>query len=141
VGDQGTLSGPTASVAVSDCQKPGGSVFVHRGEVTSGTLNLGDELHLEIDLQRRADIMRNHTATHLLHAALREILGQHVQQKGSLVDPDRLRFDFSHFEAIPAETIDAIEDSVNHQILSDTSVDTIETTMDDAVSRGAMALF
>jgi alanyl-tRNA synthetase len=141
VGDQGTLSGPSGSVAVSDCQKPGGSVFVHSGEVSSGTLSVGDELSLEVDAQRRADIMRNHTATHLLHAALREILGEHVQQKGSLVDPERLRFDFSHFEAIPAETIDAIEDSVNHQILSDIAVDTLETDMDDAIARGAMALF
>jgi len=141
VGDQGTLSGPNGKVQVSDCQKPAGRVYVHSGKVTGGTIAVGDELHLEVDAQRRTDIMRNHTATHLLHAALRELLGEHVQQKGSLVEPDRLRFDFSHFEAIPDESLRAIEDMVNYWVLSDSAVESFETDMEGALAQGAMALF
>ncbi len=141
VGDAGTLVGPAGEIRVDDCKKPAGSVFVHYGEVTRGTVSIGDELSLQVEPRRRDDIMRNHTATHLLHAALRNLLGEHVQQKGSLVEADRLRFDFSHFEAIPDEMLHAIEDQVNHWVLSDTAVDTIETDMEDAVARGAMALF
>jgi alanyl-tRNA synthetase len=141
VGDTGVLQGPAGRVDVFDCLKPAGAVFVHSGKVTEGLLSLGDDLSLQVNPSRRQDIMRNHTATHLLHAALRSLLGKHVQQKGSLVDPDRLRFDFSHFEAIPEETLCAIEDLVNEQILADAQLSIFETDMDGARAQGAMALF
>lgn len=141
VGDTGTLRTSEGAVRVDDCQKPGGGVFVHRGEVVEGSLRTGARAQALVDADRRGDIMRNHTGTHLLHAALRSILGTHVQQKGSLVDGERLRFDFSHFESIPDETIDAIEASVNAEILRNSATRTDVTSMDEAVERGAMALF
>ncbi len=141
VGDTGSISGPDGTFKVSDCLKPAGAVFVHSGKVTEGAIHIGDKLNLQVDASRRDDIMRNHTATHLLHAALRSLLGKHVQQKGSLVDPDRLRFDFSHFEAISRETLHSIEDLVNEQILKNTDVSVFETDMEGALAEGAMALF
>ena len=141
VGDTGAISGPDGAIEVLDCLKPAGAVFVHSGKVTEGAIRIGEEIALQVNASRRDDIMRNHTATHLLHAALRSLLGKHVQQKGSLVDPDRLRFDFSHFEAISRETIDAIEDLVNEQILKNTDVSVFETDMEGALAEGAMALF
>jgi len=141
VGDTGSISGPAGVMEVTDCVKPAGAVYVHSGQVTEGALRIGDELNLQVDTTRRDDIMRNHTATHLLHAALRSLLGKHVQQKGSLVDPDRLRFDFSHFEAISLETLHSIEDLVNDQILANTDVSVFETDMEGALAEGAMALF
>jgi alanyl-tRNA synthetase len=116
-------------------------VFVHRASLNAGTLSVGDEVTLVVDAARRADIMRNHTATHLLHAALREELGTHVQQKGSWVGPERLRFDFSHFEAVSDEQLARIEDRVNGQILANTTARVVETSMDEAKQMGAMALF
>ncbi len=141
VGDAGLITGPTGAVQVSDTVKPGGGVFVHRGLVSAGSLAAGDLVEAAVDAERRGDIVRNHTGTHLLHAALRSLLGTHVQQKGSLVDADRLRFDFSHFESIPAEMLASIENSVNAEILRNTATQIEETTMDEAVARGAMALF
>jgi len=141
VGDTGMLQGPAGRVDVGDCIKPAGAVFVHSGKVTEGLISIGDELRLEVDAVRRQDIMRNHTATHLLHAALRSLLGKHVQQKGSLVEADRLRFDFSHFEAIPETSLCAIEDLVNEQILADAPLTVFETDMEGAQAQGAMALF
>jgi alanyl-tRNA synthetase len=141
VGDSGLLQGPDGTLRVDDCQKPGGTVFIHRGEVREGTIRTGERVQLRVDANRRGDIVRNHTGTHLLHAALRSILGTHVQQKGSLVDGERLRFDFSHFEPIDAETLAALERSVNDQIRANTTAVTDVTSMDDAVERGAMALF
>ena len=141
VGDTGDLRGPSGAASIQDCQKPGGAVFVHRGRVSEGTLRAGERVQLSVDEPRRRDIMRNHTGTHLLHAALRAILGTHVQQKGSLVDGERLRFDFSHFEPIDPATLDAIEASVNGQILANSATVTDVTTMEGAVERGAMALF
>ncbi len=141
VGDAGLLTGPTGAVQVRDTVKPGGGVFVHRGMVSDGSLVAGDLVKAAVNAERRGDIVRNHTGTHLLHAALRSLLGTHVQQKGSLVDAERLRFDFSHFESIPAETLATIEDSVNAEILRNTATQIEETTMDEAVARGAMALF
>ena len=140
-GDTGTITGPTGELRVQDCMRPTGGVVVHRGVVTRGALKAGDEVELAVDGSRRADIMRNHTATHLLHAALRDLLGDHVQQKGSAVHPDRLRFDFSHFEAIPTGLLEQVEDQVNAQVLANTRLRTDLTTMDEATSRGAMALF
>ncbi|HCP44871.1 MAG TPA: alanine--tRNA ligase [Deltaproteobacteria bacterium] len=141
VGDTGDLETDAGRFRVEDTQKPAGPVHVHRGEVTTGHLQVGDSVRMTVNGPRRADIMRNHTATHLLHAALRKHLGTHVQQKGSLVDPSRLRFDFSHFEAIPPEMLRGIEDEVNDQILANVTLERFDTTMDDAVARGAMALF
>jgi len=141
VGDTGELESDSGTFQVQDTQKPAGPVHVHRGEVTAGHLQVGDTIRLSVDGVRRADIMRNHTATHLLHAALRKHLGTHVQQKGSLVDPTRLRFDFSHFEAIGPDMLRGIEDAVNEQILANVTLERFETTMDEAVARGAMALF
>ena len=141
VGDSGRVEGSAGAALIHDCQKPGGTVFVHRGQVERGTIRTGERVRLSVNGPRRRDIMRNHTGTHLLHAALRTILGTHVQQKGSLVDGERLRFDFSHFEAIDAATVDALERSVNDEILKNTATITDLTTMDGAVERGAMALF
>ena len=112
VGDTGKLAGEDFTFIVEDTQKAGDAI-VHFGEVTSGELNPGDVVNAIVDGERRADIVLNHSATHLLHAALRTVLGDHVQQKGSLVAPDRLRFDFSHYEAVTAEQLAAIEALVN----------------------------
>ena len=141
VGDTGRITTPNGAVRVDDCVKPAGALIVHRGEVTAGSIQVGEIGHLQVDVSRRADIMRNHTATHLLHAALRDLLGTHVQQKGSLVDAAHLRFDFSHFEAIPQSAVADIEDLVNEQILANTPLQVTQTTMDVATARGAMALF
>ncbi len=141
VGDRGRIDGPGGAMRVDDCQKPGGTVFVHRGVIEAGVLRAGERVRLSVDAARRADVMRNHTGTHLLHAALRSQLGTHVQQKGSLVDEERLRFDFSHFEPIAPEVLAELERSVNAQILADVATVTDVTDMDGAVARGAMALF
>ncbi|MBJ95178.1 MAG: alanine--tRNA ligase [Rickettsiales bacterium] len=141
IGDAGWLETTGARVLIRDCVKPAGQVFFHQGEVTEGQLQIGQQVQLKVDRIRRAAIMRNHTATHLLHAALRELLGNHVQQKGSLVEADRLRFDFSHFEAITAQVLDTIEDKVNAEILANSPVTVFHTDMDGALESGAMALF
>ncbi len=141
IGDQGSMRWSGGDATVRDVVKPGGGVFVHRASLNAGTLSVGDEVTLVVDAARRADIMRNHTATHLLHAALREELGTHVQQKGSWVGPERLRFDFSHFEAVSDEQLARIEDRVNGQILANTTARVVETSMDEAKQMGAMALF
>jgi alanyl-tRNA synthetase len=141
VGDTGTISGPGGEVRVDDTTQPTGGVVVHQGVVVRGALRVGEDVELTVDPERRASIQRNHTATHMLHSALRELLGDHVQQKGSAVHADRLRFDFSHFEAIPTVELEQVEDRINEQILRNTSLRTEVTSMDDATARGAMALF
>jgi alanyl-tRNA synthetase len=141
VGDTGVITTETARIRVTGCTVPTGGVVVHHGVVELGSVQVGDAVELVVDEVRRADITRNHTATHLLHSALRGLLGTHVQQKGSAVHPDRLRFDFSHFEAIPTELLEQVEDAINGQVLADVEVQTEVTTMDEAVARGAMALF
>ena len=142
IGDTGTMTWHDGgSATVKDVVKPAGAVFVHRTRVDTGVLNVGDRVTLTVDATRRADIKRNHTATHLLHAALRDVLGTHVQQKGSYVGPERLRFDFSHFGAVTADELARIEDIVNDQILADTATRVVETSMDEAKGMGAMALF
>ncbi len=141
VGDRGTITGPNGRIDVLDCTKPAGSLIVHRGRVAAGSVRTGEVVDLAVDPVRRHDIMRNHTATHLLHAALREVLGAHVTQKGSLVDDERLRFDFSHFSAITPDELLAVEEMVNDQILANTPLEVGTTSMDDAQARGAMALF
>ena len=141
VGDTGELRVGDAVFHVTDTRRQPGGAFGHHGAVSNGRLALGDEVQAQIDVERRAATMRNHSATHLLHAVLREQLGGHVAQKGSLVAPDRLRFDFSHPEPVTAEQLADIEQRVNARILTNTPADTREQSYDDAIASGAMALF
>ena len=142
VGDTGTLwTDRKAIVHVADAQKKLGDLNVHFGKVTGGTLKVGDAVHLQVDGERRRRIRANHSATHLLHAALRRRLGQHVTQKGSLVAPDRLRFDISHPKAIAADEMARIEADVNRQIALNKDVVTRLMEPEQAVKAGAMALF
>jgi alanyl-tRNA synthetase len=140
MGDSGTLSGTGARFTVRDTQKIGAS-FAHIGVVDSGTLRVGDELAAQVDGERRTAIALNHSATHLLHAALRAVLGKHVQQKGSLVAPDRLRFDFSHTQAVAPDDLRKIEEMVNKAIRRNDAAQTRVMALDDAVAAGAMSLF
>ena len=140
VGDRGTLTAGNGQVEVIDTVLDG-EAFVHVGRVASGRITVGDTVRLALDETRRDDIRRNHTATHLLHAALRDVLGEHVAQQGSLVAPDRLRFDFSHFQAVTTDQLAAVEAQVNEGIRKNAAVLTVETSYDGAVTRGAMALF
>ena len=137
VGDQGMLFGARGEFFVQDTQK----THTHIGKMQSGIIKVGDVITARVDAARRQAIILNHSATHLLHAALRQVLGEHVAQKGSLVEPDRLRFDFSHFEAMTAEQINEVESLVNQQIRANDEVVTRVMTYDDAVEAGAMALF
>jgi len=141
VGDTGSLISKQGRFRVQDTQKQGGQVFVHLGEVTDGVLKVGDSVEAIVDAERRQDIKLNHSATHLMHAALRRVLGEHVTQKGSLVEADRLRFDFSHFEPISAEQLAEIESLVNEQIRHNLAVETRIMSHQDAINSGAMALF
>jgi alanyl-tRNA synthetase len=126
---------------VTDTQKQLGDVFVHTGTVEEGTLKPGMALALAVDHGRRSAIRRNHSATHLLHEALRQVLGDHVAQKGSLVAPDRLRFDFSHPKPMSAEEIERVEDIANDVVLQNAPVITRLLSRDDAIASGARALF
>jgi alanyl-tRNA synthetase len=141
VGDAGTMKGEGFVVEVSDTQKKGDGVFVHFGRVASGRLQVGEAVELKVDHSRRARIRANHSATHLLHEALREVLGSHVAQKGSLVAPERLRFDFSHPKPISAEELDRVEAMANEIVLQNAPVTTRLMAVDDAIAEGAMALF
>ena len=141
VGDTGTISGDSFVVDVRDTQKRGEGLFVHVGTVRSGTVSVGKAVELKVDGARRRRIRSNHSATHLLHEALREVLGTHVAQKGSLVSPDRLRFDFSHPKPIDAADLAVIEDYANEIVLQNAAVTTRLMAVDDAVAEGAMALF
>ncbi len=140
IGDAGMLVGQSAQFRVRDTQKLGAS-FAHLGVLESGELRVGDEVEAEVDAERRTAIALNHSATHLLHAALRRVLGKHVQQKGSLVAADRLRFDFSHSGAVTAEEQQRIEALVNAEIRRNAPADTRIMALDDAVASGAMSLF
>jgi alanyl-tRNA synthetase len=128
-------------VAITDSQKKLGDLIVHLGTVTEGEVSVEDFADLQVDAVRRSALRAHHSATHLLHAALRHHLGDHVTQKGSLVAPDRLRFDISHNKGLSAEEIRRIEDEVNDRIRANLPVDTLLTTPDDAIAAGAMALF
>ena len=142
VGDSGTLSGPDGlEVRIEDTQRKLDTMVLHRGTVISGTLRKGDEVTLTIDTQRRAAVRRNHSATHLLHAALRQALGDHVTQKGSMVAPERLRFDVSHPKGMSAEELAAVEVEVNQKVLANATVSTLVTSPEQAVEAGALALF
>jgi alanyl-tRNA synthetase len=140
VGDTGELSAGSARFAVSDTQKIG-AAFGHQGAVTAGRIAVGDRVQAHVDEKRRAAIVRNHSATHLLHAALRKVLGSHVQQKGSLVAPDRLRFDFGHFEPVSAAQLAEIETLVNEQIRLNHGADIRVLPYDEAIAAGALAFF
>jgi alanyl-tRNA synthetase len=140
VGDTGILRSAQATFEVADTQKLG-TAFAHIGRVVNGELTVGDELDAQIDEQRRAAIRANHSATHLLHAALRKVLGTHVTQKGSLVAPDRLRFDFSHYAPVTPDELKRIEQLVNDQIRGNSAAETRLMKYDAAVASGAMALF
>ncbi len=141
VGDTGTLTGDNVNVEVRDCIKAAG-VRLHRGHVQSGRISVGATVAAVVDSKRRSSILRNHTATHLLHAALRQVLGTHVHQKGSLVAPDRLRFDFTHGKPVTAAEVRQVEDIVNERVMSDLPITVQDgVPLADARRKGAMALF
>lgn len=141
VGDHGTIETETAKVLIEDTHKPLPGLVVHCGTVESGTLSVGQLATLSIDVERRNAIRRNHSATHLLHLALRSILGEHAQQKGSVVGPERLRFDFTHDRPLSVEQLAAIEQFVNERILDNVSIRTEVLDMQTARERGAMMIF
>ncbi len=140
VGDSGLLDGNGFKFLVNDTQKKG-PAFAHIGKMIKGKLSVNDDVVAHVDAQRRAAIVLNHSATHLMHAALRQVLGKHVQQKGSLVDPDKLRFDFSHDAPVTDEEIARIEAIVNQQIRNNTAAEARLMDKDKALAAGAMALF
>ncbi len=141
VGDTGVLTGNGVRLVVEDTQKFAGQFHGHVGTLSEGGLKVGDVLSGQVDGERRGATILNHSATHLLHAALREVLGTHVQQKGSLVAPDRLRFDFSHFQPISAEELAVIERKVNQQVRANNAAEVHNMGMQEALDFGAMALF
>jgi alanyl-tRNA synthetase len=141
VGDRGELLGEAAKFAVSDTVKPVEGVFVHRGTVQKGGFAVGDAVLAKVGGEERQDTVRHHTATHILHATLRSVLGEHVKQAGSLVAPDRCRFDFTHYTALTEREKERIEELVNERIIENHPVMTAEMDIDQAIAAGAMALF
>ena len=141
VGDTGEIRSPTGRFSVTNTVRVPPDIIVHQGYVTEGSLTVGDEVEAEVDRERRLDIARNHTATHLLHYALRQVLGEHVQQRGSLVAPDRFRFDFSHLIAMTKEELQEIQHIVNEKIRQNLAVDDEEIPYKQAIAEGAIALF
>lgn len=144
VSDQGLIyaSGESAwKISITDMRRPAAGMIVHIGKVVCGTPKVGDEAVARVDAQRRRDIMRNHTATHLLHAQLQKVLGEHARQAGSLVAPDRLRFDFTHQQAMTGQELENVEAGVNQEILADFALSIRTRTLSEAMAEGAMALF
>jgi len=141
VGDQGELRNDSARFTVEDTFKIQADVFGHQGEVAEGGLKVGDSINALVDVQQRTETMRNHSATHILHKALREVLGDHVQQKGSLVDSSKTRFDFTHNAPITTAQIRQVEDIVNLEILTNAATSAKVMSLDDAQKTGAMMLF
>lgn len=141
IGDRGVLQNDVVRALVTDTLSPTSGVIVHKVSIEQGELKTGDVVTAVVDAERRARTMANHTATHLLHAALREVLGTHVKQAGSEVAPERLRFDFTHFAPLTPAEIEEIERLVNDQTIRNTDVSKEEKTLDDAIAGGAMALF
>jgi alanyl-tRNA synthetase len=141
VGDQGVIRTNDLTLTVEDTIKDPAGLIVHRGKVTAGQIAKGDTVRLSVDIQKRQQTALNHTATHILHGALRQVLGDHVKQAGSLVAPDRLRFDFTHFTQISADEINQIETIVNARIRANVPVETNEMDAEQAMQSGAMALF
>ncbi|MBX3337505.1 MAG: alanine--tRNA ligase [Nitrospira sp.] len=140
-GDQGVLTGTDGRVEIRETTRPVPTLIVHKGVVTSGSIRAGERLQLSVNPRTRQDAARNHTATHLVHAALRDLLGPHVKQYGSLVAPNRLRFDFAHFRPMSSRDIDEIESIVNEQVRQDQPVQTAVMGVQDAVAGGALAFF
>ena len=141
VGDRGEIVGSSGRIVVEDTQRVAERLIVHRGRVVEGRIAVGDEVMAHVDAEHRADTMRNHTATHLLHAALRKVLGSHVRQAGSLVAPDHLRFDFTHTEAVTREQLVQVEQLVNEKIRQNLPVHTRHTTFKEAMDEGVLAFF
>jgi alanyl-tRNA synthetase len=141
VSDTGAITGTDWEIRVTDMRKPAAGVIIHLGEVAYGHPKVDDLAVAQVDLERRHSIMRNHTATHLLHAELRAVLGEHARQAGSLVAPDRLRFDFTHPHALTAEQLEQIEAGVNHSILGGYPLKIVLKPLQQAMAEGAMALF
>ena len=140
VGDKGRFSSSNSSGAILDCKKQG-KVFIHKALVEKGSLKVGDLINMNVEKDKRLATAIHHSSTHLLHSALRSILGEHVQQKGSLVDESKLRFDFSHGKPLSKEEIDSIEEIVNNEVLNNLDVSTKIMKLDDAMNSGAQALF
>ncbi|NGZ95918.1 MAG: alanine--tRNA ligase [Nitrospira sp. WS110] len=141
VGDRGTLLGPEGLVEITDTTRPAPTLILHKGIVQKGKIREGEQLRLAVDASTRQDAARNHTATHLVHAALRDLLGPHVKQYGSLVGPNRLRFDFAHFRPLSSRDIDDIESTVNEEIRKNEAVCAEVMNIQDAVANGALAFF
>ena len=141
VGDQGIITGPNGAMRVEDTQSPVAGLVVHRGVVERGDISLGEAVTARVDINRRLDAARNHSGTHLLHAALRSVLGAHVRQAGSLVSTERLRFDFSHVSALSPEEQLSIQNLANGKIRENLAVSTDESTYAEAVRAGALAFF
>ena len=141
IGDTGSLSSGKARMMVRDCKRPVSTLWVHVGDIESGELRVGDNVQLAVDAERRNDIRRNHSATHLLHWALRKVLGTHVTQKGSLVAPDRLRFDFSHGAPLTDADKQRVEDLVNERVRRNAATDTAVLPIAEAKQGGAIAFF
>lgn len=141
VGDTGTITTETGTLAIADTQPALPGVHAHRGRVVRGTIRVDQDAATEVDGTRRERIRKNHSGTHILHWALREVLGQQVQQEGSLVADDRLRFDFSHFEGVGSEALYEVEREVNERVIANATVTTVETSKGDAEKMGAIAFF
>ena len=141
VGDKGWIGSGKSSLMVSDTKKPIDGFIAHHVKVENGSLRVWDSVEAHVDEPIRKAVMGNHTATHLLHSALRAVLGEHVKQAGSLVEPERLRFDFTHFSGLTAHELEEVEDIVNREIMANRPVETVQMAVEEAISRGATALF
>ncbi|MGB9826391.1 MAG: DHHA1 domain-containing protein, partial [Desulfofundulus sp.] len=141
VSDHALVSAPELEVQVLEVYRPVEGFIVHRGKVQNGVFKKNDSVLVVVDGKRRRDTARNHSATHLLHRALKEVLGPHVNQAGSLVEPDRLRFDFTHYAAVSGEELHRIEEMVNQAVLENLPVQTFVTSLEEARAMGAVALF
>ncbi len=141
VGDSGSMTSDEANLRIIDTSKPLPDLLVHHCEVVTGAIHRGDKVTIEVDHERRMQIVRNHTATHLLQAALQKVLGDHIKQAGSLVTPERLRFDFTHFSPVSTQELQQVEELVNAEIRRNCAVSSREMAADDAMAAGAMALF
>lgn len=141
VSDHARITFDSTEIIIEEVTRPVEGLYLHRGKITSGIVRINDEVTVQVEKRRRMNIARNHSATHMLHKSLKEVLGAHVNQSGSLVTPDRLRFDFTHFAAIQPDELTRIEKMINEVILSNLKVETIESSLDEARDMGAMALF
>jgi len=141
VGDQGELLGEAAKFSVTDTVRPAEGMFVHKGKVKKGGFKVGDAVLAKVNVEERMDTVRHHTATHILHSTLRSVLGEHVKQAGSLVAPDRCRFDFTHYAALSEREKERVEELVNERIIENHPVGVVEMEIDQAIASGAMALF